>query len=95
MKLIEIKSLENGGHRNVAGDFDAIPEGWAIIPDSMETPNVPFGEIEVKKTDGVMVVTKWKEGTLPKSEEIEKPISKLDQLRADIDYLALMTEVEL
>lgn len=95
MKLIEIKSLENGGHRNAAGDFKSIPEGWAVIPDGMETPNFPFGEIEIKETEGVMVVKKWKAGTMPKPEEVEKPISKFEQLRADIDYLALMTEVDL
>lgn len=95
MKLIEIKSLENGGHRNAAGDFKTIPEGWAVIPDGIETLNFPFGEVEVEEIDGTMTVTKWTPGTIPEIKETEKPVSPIEQLRADIEYLALMTEVDL
>lgn len=61
MKIIEIKALDNGAHRNQEGVFFKIPpEGWAVIPDDMETPNFPFGEIvtteetvtEVETVDG-------------------------------------------
>ena len=50
-KIIEINTLENGSHRNQIGNFKTIPEGWAVIPDDMETPNFPFGDIEVKDED--------------------------------------------
>ena len=95
MRIIEIKALDNGGHRNQCGDFKVIPDGYAVIPDNMETPNFPFGDIETKKVNGVMTVTKWAAGTIPEVEEPEQPISPIEQLKADIEYLALMTEVEL
>jgi hypothetical protein len=48
MKIIEIKTLENGAHRNQSGNFTAIPEGYAIIPDDMPIPDTfPFVNIEV------------------------------------------------
>ena len=123
MRIIEIKALENGAHRNQTGNFLYYPEGWAAIPDDMETPNFPFGEIEttdedIKVTETVIktetvdgkevetiekvekvigtrkVVTKWTAGTIPDAEE-ETPVSTEEQLRADIDYIAIMTGVEL
>lgn len=51
MRIIEIKAQDNGAHRNQTGDFKNIPEGWAVIPDDMETPNFPFGEIETTDED--------------------------------------------
>lgn len=95
MQIIEIQSLKNGAHKNQSGDFYNIPEGWAVIPDNIKTPNFPFGEVEVEEINGVMTVTRWIAGVVPEVEESEEPISEFEQLRADIDYLALMTEVEL
>lgn len=95
MRIIEIQALENGGHRNQTGNFKNVPEGWAVIPDDMETPNFPFGEVEAEEVKGVMTVTKWTAGTIPEAEEPEQPISETEQLRADVDYIAVMTGVEL
>jgi hypothetical protein len=95
MNIIEISALENGSHRNQNGNFESIPFGWAAIPNDMETPNFPFGEIEVKEIDGVMTVTKWTAGTMPKAEDVEQPISEIEQLRADIDYIAALKGVVL
>ena len=67
MKIIEISSLPNGGHRNLNGTFTNIPDGWAVIPDDMETPNFPFGEVTAGDIDGVMTVTKWVAGEIPAS----------------------------
>ena len=53
MKIIEIQPLSNGAHRNQSG-CNSCPDGWAIIPDSMITPDTfPFVSIEV---DGQTVV---------------------------------------
>lgn len=97
MKIIEIKTLENGSHRNQSIDsLKIIPEGWAIIPDDMETPNFPFGDVIVKEVEGGMVVTKWIPGKFPEPEaEPEYEPTEVEQLRADIDYIAIMTGVEL
>lgn len=96
MTIIEIAALSNGAHRNQTGTSSAIPDGWAIIPDGMETPNFPFGEVEVAEINGVMTVTKWTAGTIPEPEpEPEPEPTELDQLRADMDYIAMETGVEL
>lgn len=73
MTIIEITALSNGAHRNQTGTFSAIPDGWAIIPDGMETPNFPFGEITVVEVDGVPTVTSWTAGTLPEPEPVPDP----------------------
>ena len=96
MTMIEIASLSNGAHRNQTGTFSTIHDGWAIIPDGMETPNFPFGEVEVTEINGVMTVTKWTAGTIPEPEpEPEPEPAELEQLRADMDYIAMETGVEL
>ena len=49
MRLIKIESFENGTHENqTINRLSKIPEGWAVIPDEMETPNFPFGDIAVE-----------------------------------------------
>ncbi len=95
MRIVEIKALSNGSHRNQTGEFNAVPEGYAVIPDGMITENFPFGEIEVEQIDGVRKVTKWTPGVIPEIEETEKPISETEQLRADVDYIAVMMGVDL
>ena len=68
MLIIEIIPLDNGAHRNQSAELSAIQEGWAIIPDGMETPNFPFGEVKVKKIQGVMTVTSWEPLPIPEPE---------------------------
>ena len=93
-KIIEMEALYNGGHRNQTIPLDMdVPSGWAMIPEELETDNFPFGSFEVEEVDGVPTVTKWVAGDVPEAEP--EPIDKLDQIRADIEYLALMTEVDL
>lgn len=65
MRIIEIRTSENGGHRNIDSDISIVPDDWAVIPDDMDTPNFPFGEITVEEIKGVMTVTKWTAGTIP------------------------------
>lgn len=95
MRIIEIKTLSKGGHNNRQGDNLTIPDGWAVIPEDMETPNFPFGEVTAKEIDGVMTVTKWVATDIPEIEEPTPTPTELEQLRADVDYIAVMTEVTL
>ena len=69
MTIIEIAALENGAHRNQTGDMCAIPDGWAVIPDGVETENFPFGDVTVEEINGVMTVTSWTPGTIPTPEQ--------------------------
>lgn len=67
-RIVEINALSNGAHRNQS--FPGfVPDGWAIIPEDMETQNFPFGEVEADETDGVMTVTKWTPGEMPEVTE--------------------------
>ena len=96
MRIIEIIALDNGAHRNQTGSFSTVPEGWAVIPASMDTPNFPFGEVVAEEIDGVMTVTSWVAGEMPAPEPApaEEP-TEMEQLRADVDYIAMEMGVEL
>lgn len=67
MTIIEIQALDNGAHRNQTF-HGVLPEGWAVLPDALETENFPFGEVEAEEIDGVMTVTKWIPGVMPEPE---------------------------
>lgn len=83
MRIVEIIALENGAHRNQTSNGKTIPEGWAVIPDEMETPNFPFGEVEAAEIDGVMTVTKWTAGVIPEPEpEVEPEPTAEEMLNA-------------
>lgn len=69
MKMLEIKALSNGSHNNQTF-HGVLPEGWALIPEDMDTPNFPYGEVEAAEVDGVVTVTKWTPGELPVPEVI-------------------------
>ena len=64
MRIIEIQALSNGAHRNQSGDMSIVPDGWAIIPDNLETPNFPFGSIVVKVVEETPTVTCWTAGAI-------------------------------
>lgn len=77
MRIVEIKASENGAHNNqtINGADPAtfpVPDGWAIIPEGMETPNFPFGEITVDDSNPP-VVTSWTPGVIPDPEEPAEP----------------------
>lgn len=79
MKIIEIKPLENGGHRNqtYTGIFGNVPKGWAVIPDSIAIPETfPFVDIEV---DG-QTVTAMTAGTIPEPEPEPEPEPSTDEV---------------
>ena len=96
MKIIEIVPLSNGAHRNQNGGATTIPDGWAVIPDTMGTPNFPFGTVTAEEIDGVMAVTGWVAGVIPEPvPEPEPAPTEAEQLRADVDYIAVMTGVTL
>lgn len=65
LRICLLKNFNHGYDFNIAPPDVSVPEGWAVIPESMDTPNFPFGDIEVEEIDGVMTVTKWIPGELP------------------------------
>ena len=73
MRIIEIAPLENGAHRNQTCTLQTIPDGWAVIPDDIDTENYPFGAVEAQEIEGVMTVTSWTPGTIPEPEPEPEP----------------------
>lgn len=74
MTIIKIEPHDNGGHDNqtingVTPETFSIPEGYAVIPEELGTPetleNYPFGIITVEDRDGVPTVTSWTPLPLP------------------------------
>lgn len=94
MIIIEIQPQSNGAHRNqtVSGAV-AVPDGWAVIPADMAIPGTfPFVDLAV---EGSTVVT-MTAGVVPEPEpEPEPEPTEMEQLRADIDFIAAMTGVSL
>ena len=89
MQIIEIASLENGAHRNQDGFIGDVPAGWAVIPDGMELPNFPFGDIAVDETQTPPVVTSWTPLPVP-----DDPTSETDQPTVEARLTALKAEAE-
>lgn len=90
MRIIEIAALPNGAHRNQTWNASVPPEGFAVIPDDLETPNFPFGDITVEEIDGVMTVTAWTPGVMPEPEP-EEP--KTDDINWDAMAAAILEGV--
>ena len=82
MLIIEIRPLENGAHRNQTCNLNAIPEGWAEVPDSISVPDTfPFVDIEV---DG-QIVTAMTAGTVPEPEPEPEPEPTLEDRVSSIE----------
>lgn len=73
MKIIQIQANKNGAHAYQSVDRLAkLPTGWAIVPEDMETPNLPYGDIAVEKICGVPTVTSWTPREMPEVPEAEE-----------------------
>lgn len=97
MRLIKIEKFENGAHDNqTTNRAIKVPNGWAVIPDNMETPNFPFGDLTAEEIDGVMTVTSWSEGEIPEIEEPEPETTAQDDTDAMlVDHAYRITLLEL
>lgn len=100
MRIIEIAALSNGAHRNqTPNSLIAVPDGWAVVPDHMDTPNFPFGEVVVDKLNGVMTVVEWIPGAMPEPEpETEaEPTAQddTDSMLVDHEYRITLLELGL
>ena len=79
MYMIEIEALDNGAHRNQTYS-GFLPDGWALIPDNLETENFPFGEVTVKELDERMVVATWAPLPMPEPEPEPEPEPTADDV---------------
>ena len=85
MTIIEISALENGAHRNQTGNMCTIPDGWAVIPDGVETENFPFGDVAIEEIDGIMTVTSWTPGEIPEPGPEPKPVKSVGERVTDLE----------
>ena len=90
MRIIEIEASPNGAHNNqTSSGIIPIPDGWALIPDDVKTPNFPYGDITAEKISGVMTVTSWTPRPIPEPEPMPEPEPSANEL---LDILLGVTE---
>lgn len=83
MRILKITPFANGGHDNDSpGTPRPIPDGWAVVPDDLETPNFPFGDITVEDQDGLPTVTSWTPLPMPEPEPEPEAYSMEDVMKA-------------
>ena len=93
MRIIEIAALDNGAHRNQTGSFTTVPDGWAVIPDSMIIPDTfPSVNIEI---DGQMVVS-MTAGVIPAPDLTDIKFTKIAEIKQSCEsYIYAGTDVSL
>lgn len=91
MTIIEIQPLENGAHRNQTGNAATVPDGWAILPPTLDTPNFPFGDVTTDNSTPP-VVTGWVPVDIPETPEPVAEPTQLDRVEAQVTYTAMMTD---
>ena len=79
MQILKIEKNYNGSHDDQTL-HGTLPDGWAVIPDDMDMPNFPFGDVEAEEIDGVMTVTKWTAGEMPEPQPMPEPEPTADEL---------------
>lgn len=101
MTIIEIVTQANGAHRNQSG-AKSVPEGWALVPESLATPNFPFGELTCREIDGIMEITEWQALPIPEPEpepepdpENVDPFEAVDSMLVDHEYRITLMELGL
>ena len=97
--VISKEGNENGWHdlqTNSSWSNNPYGEAWAIVPDEMVQAIIEtrgFCNIELNK-DGTEVVS-FTPREIPEIPEPEVEPSENEKLRADLDYIAVMTGIEL
>ncbi len=95
MTIVEISHSKDDFH-NTQTIYDVtpltfpIPEGYALLPESVGTPETlesfPYGEITVSDMGGIPVVTSWTPGVKPEPQPIPPQPAPLDsQVKAISD----------
>ncbi len=102
MTIIKIEPNDNGSHDNqtingVTPETFPIPEGYAVIRESVGTPdtleNYPFGDITVETIDSIPTVTGWTPLPIPEPEPEPDPgPTEQERLEAQVTYTAIMTD---
>ena len=89
MRIVEIKALDNGAHRNQTGN----PRWLAEIPAAVAIPET-FPFVDVVTSGGKIVSLRARVVPDPEPQPEPEP-TETEQLRADVDFLAAMAGVTL
>ena len=97
MTIIQIEALDTGQHpiQSQSGRTACWLEGWVEVPEHLESAvwdSLGWCDLDIQ--DGVLVGITPTERPEPEPEP-ETPPTELEQLRADIDFLAAMQGVSL
>ncbi len=101
MLIVRLEPCENGAlpNQTIYPALPEIPEGWAVVPPELEeraAELLPWVRPEVKDGKIVGVSDNAEARAAAEAEEpCEEPPTEVEQLRADLDYYAIMTGVEL
>lgn len=93
MIIIKNTPQKNGAYQNCFGNFNIIPDGWSLIPENINIPDTfPFMEV-VWDEDNKIINLLPKEYTITSTPK-PLPVSKLEKIRKDLDYLAKYLGIE-
>lgn len=100
MRIIQIQTNANGAHAYQSVDkLTKLPNGWAVIPDNMETPNLPYGDVEVEEICGIPTVATWTPREMPIVKEMPEveaePTAQEDTDTMLVDHEYRLTLLEL
>lgn len=96
MTIVRVAKNEYGGHANQTADhFTALPDGWAILPDALRPDTFPFFNVEEVEDGVILAVSPIDPPEIPEPVIPDTGPSEVEQLRADVDYIALMMGVDL
>ena len=72
IRIIKPEELWTGAHCNLeVNTLEECPPDWAVVPDTLNTPNYPYGKVTVAdRGDGILEVTSWEANPIPPEEVI-------------------------
>ena len=96
MTIIELTAREDGGHglQSQSGRTSCWLDGWIEVPANLEADvwsTVGYCDLQIENGKLVGITPTER----PEPEPVTPTPTELEQLRADVDYLSIMTGVEL
>lgn len=88
MRIIKVQAESNGFHDNKLGTVTVVPDGYAVIPDSMDlTEYFPFVDITVDNSAPPVVVqiVKHEKIAQPTLRKLQEQIAMLEDAACESD----------